>query len=191
MYRCNLGMLKDSVIGYFSCGVFLQTLCFHRNYGLICRIPGCNFLWRAARYHTCFPLNSSSVPGCYSPSDVNSQGMSPCSTSLMHSSAQDVTKFYLQRLTLHCVLWADITTDLGQEKEFSFFFLFLSLLLVLGFVFKSAFFLNVLTTFFNMLSQSVCLWMILLDYVTLKIMKQRSLGYFYQEDKITSEGNKL
>lgn len=44
MYRCNLGMLKDSVIGYFSCGVFLQTLCFHRNYGLICRIPGCNFL---------------------------------------------------------------------------------------------------------------------------------------------------
>lgn len=134
MYRCNLGMLKDSTISYFLWCFSAETLLPPERWPYMYNL-GCNFLWRAACYHKCFPLNSSSVPGCYSLSDVNSQGMSPCSTTLMHSSAQDVAKYYLQRLTLHCVLWANITVDMSQEKEFSFSPLFLSLLFILVFCF--------------------------------------------------------
>lgn len=67
-----------------------------------------------------FPLTHQ-VSQAATHSDVNSRGMSPCSPTLMHSSAQDVTNF---TFTLSCVLWANITIDLGQEKEFSFSFYF-------------------------------------------------------------------
>lgn len=122
-------------VGVGFCDVFLQTLCFHRNDGLICRNLGCNFLWRAECYHKCFPLNSSSVPGWHSLSDVNNQGMSPCSTTLMHSSAQDVTKFYLQRLSLYCVLWANIIMGLGPKKENFLFFPIFVVVVGFGFCF--------------------------------------------------------
>lgn len=172
---------------FFLCDVFLQTLCFHRNDGLICRNLGCDFLWRAACCHTCFPLNSSRVRGCCSlrceqPRNVTMQSY----TNAFQCSRRH--QFYLY--TFLCTLGKYYHRSGPRERIF-FFFLFLPLLLVLFFFSKAFPFFNVLTTFFNLLCQSMHLWMILLEYVILKIMMQGSLEYFYQEDQIISEVIKI
>ena len=101
------------------CDVFLQILCFHRNCGLICTSMGCNFLWRATCYHTCFPFNSSSFPGCCPLSDESNVTKH---TTLIHPSAWDITEFHFKRLTLPCVLQSKYCHGFGPGEGFFFFF---------------------------------------------------------------------